>query len=228
MDLIGIGIYSIRDASRIAKVPTREIRRWLHGYSHTHRGETRFSEPLWHPQIESEDDFELGFLDLLELMFVKNFRAHGVSLHAIRLAVARGAELFGSERPFVCQRFQTDGRSIFATVLEQSGEERLLDIVKSQYAFRDVISPSLSKGIEFDGRQQIARWFPMFPRKQVVLDPSRAFGRPIAQNSGVPTEVLAAAVKAEGTAKRVAHIYDVPLQEVKVAVQYEQELDAVA
>jgi hypothetical protein len=40
-----------------------------------------------------------------------------------------------------CQRFLTDGRNVFAEILEQTGEAgdtRLLDMVQKQYVFEDV------------------------------------------------------------------------------------------
>jgi hypothetical protein len=42
----------------------------------------------------------------------------------------------------------------------------------------------------------------------VIIDPMRAFGRPVA-TSGVPTEVLDRAVTVEGSVAKVARLYDV-------------------
>jgi uncharacterized protein (DUF433 family) len=71
------------------------------------------------------------------------------------------------------------------------------------------------------------RWFPMGEkRKVVVIDPQRAFGRPIVAEGGVPTEVLASAVAAEKSVERVARWYAVSPREVKAAVEFEQRLAA--
>jgi uncharacterized protein (DUF433 family) len=58
------------------------------------------------------------------------------------------------------------------------------------------------------------------------VDPARAFGRPIVANRGVPTEVLANAVKVEASIEKVAQLYDVLLVEVREALHFEQRLAA--
>jgi uncharacterized protein (DUF433 family) len=62
--------------------------------------------------------------------------------------------------------------------------------------------------------------------KSVVVDPARVFGRPIVVEGGVPTEVLADAVRAEGSPARVAKLYEVPLAAVQDALTFERQLAA--
>ncbi len=59
-----------------------------------------------------------------------------------------------------------------------------------------------------------------------MLDPARNFGRPIVDRHGVPTEVLANAVKAAGSVAEVARWYEVPEPEIQDAVEFEQRLAA--
>ena len=72
----------------------------------------------------------------------------------------------------------------------------------------------------------VERWRPFHGKNSIVIDPARAFGQPIATASGVPTATLARAVKAEGSAKRVAFLYAVPVGIVRDAVEFESELAA--
>ena len=77
------------------------------------------------------------------------------------------------------------------------------------------------------GTAMVARWFPLgASRNTIVLDPARAFGRPIVASGGVPTEVLAQAVEVEGSVERVAKLYEVPLPAVRDALAFQRQLAA--
>ena len=226
-NLLGVGIYTVQEAARLTGVPSRRIRRWLRGYVYR-RDEVRFDVPaVWHAQIQPIDGATaLGFLDLMEARFVDAFRRSGVSWNTIRLAAERAREIFEQDHPFSTRRFRTDGRRIFAEFIEKPAERKLLDLVKSQYAFHKIVSPSLYAGVEFSVRDEVIRWFPDWPKQQIVIDPHRAFGRPIVVREGVPTEVLAKAFEAEDSLERVAKWFAVPPRAVRDAVAFERGLDA--
>ncbi len=60
----------------------------------------------------------------------------------------------------------------------------------------------------------------------VVLDPKRNFGQPIACASGVPTQILVASRKANGSVKAAAQWYEVPPDEINDAEAFEDFLVA--
>jgi len=74
----------------------------------------------------------------------------------------------------------------------------------------------------------VARWRPFRGKKSIVIDPSRAFGQPIASQFGVPTIALAEAVEAEGSVEDVARIFEVPVGVVRDAVTFEASLARAA
>ena len=81
------------------------------------------------------------------------------------------------------------------------------------------------RDLEFDA-SAVARWYPLGVRHRTVLvDPTRSFGRPIVRR-GVPTEILADAVKLEGSVDAVASLYEVPKAEIRSALEFEQRLAA--
>lgn len=229
-NLLGIGFYSLPEASILTGVPAPSINRWLFGYNTKTANDEVYHHPIWQRQIEGVEEKALGFLDLLEVRFVSAFKSYGVSLQAIRAASDFAKEYFGSSHPFACQSFRTDGKSIFAELVdikEFRDERALIDLVKRQYAFKEVIGPSLYKGIEYDTNGNAMAWRPN-DNRHIVLDPLRAFGRPIDRSSGVPTEVLYSAFLVEDDATLVAKLYEVELRAVKAAISFEQGLrDAV-
>jgi uncharacterized protein (DUF433 family) len=168
----------------------------------------------------------LSFLDLVEVRFVNAFLRAGVPWKIIRLAAERARALSKSTHPFSTRRFRTDGRTIFAEAVEQSGESTLLDLVKSQYAFHQVISPTLYVGFDFGENDAVTRWWPLGKERQVVLDPLRGFGQPIVADAGISTTVLADAVESEGSIKAVAAWFDIKAAAVRDALAFEKRLAA--
>lgn len=225
--LVGIGLYTVPEATRLIRVPARRIRRWLTGYR-TRGGEAgQMMPPVWRGQVlPIKGAVGLGFLDLMELRFVEAFRRHGVSLSVIRRAAQRAEELFQRDHPFTRFQFKTDGRGIFADIAAASGDSKILDLARSQYAFHRVVDPSLYASMEFSADEDVLRWYPLYPNTSVAVDPKRAFGRPIVRESGVPTDILAQAVEVDGSEHVVARYYEVPLKAVRAAVDFEKTLAA--
>lgn len=221
--LLGVGIYTAAEAALYTGIPAKDIRRWVFGY----KSDGTCHPGLWPTELAFEEEKLLGFHDLLEIRFVHAFRKHGVSLQAIRAASRQAKELFDQSYPFTCRRFQTDGRSVFATVLNETGDETILDLAKRQYAFKQVIGPSLYEGIDYDGDGHAERWYPVRRSKAVVLDPGLNFGKPILASAGIDTASIYHAYLAEGRdIKRVAAIYEIKPGAVEAAVGYEQRIAA--
>jgi uncharacterized protein (DUF433 family)/DNA-binding transcriptional MerR regulator len=220
---MGVGIYSFADAARFIGAESREVRRWMLGYTHHgRRKESSFSTPLWNSQFAKSDIEGLGFKDLIELRFVHTFRDEGVSLHIIRRTLEIARERLSTPYPFTCKKFRTDGKRIFMEVLEETGDESLVDVLKQQNVIQRVIGPSLREGVELDLQGEATRWFPLHHSKDIVFDPTRKFGQPILTDYDFPTAAIADAVTAEaGNQKRVAKIYDIPLAAVRKAVEFE-------
>ncbi len=220
-DLLGIGIYSVPEASRLTGVPGSSIHRWLWGY----QTKGRAQPPLWEPQHSLVDGFRsIGFRDLIEVRFVHAFRAKGVSLPTLRKAIRHAQELLARDYPFSSLAFKTDGKSIFADLVETAPDvRRAFDLVSGQHTF-DFFIDRLFVGLSYqDG--DLVRWMPLGEDRQVVVDPKRNFGQPIVRQ-GVPTEVLVRACAVEESDERVAKLYEVPVRAVRDAVLFESKLAA--
>lgn len=223
--LLGIGLYTFSEAARLTKVPSRRIRRWVRGYRFRLESGVHEMPPVLDATLPTVDSaIGLEFLDLIEIRLIQEFRNQGVGWRVIRSAAERAREILQTSHPFAAQRFKTDGRAIFLETVEAAGETKLLDLFRSQYAFHRVVEPSL-KGLEFSEGKPIL-WYPMYPKKQVVVDPARSFGQPIVASAGVPTEVLARTAEVEGSVEAAARWFDVPRKAVTAAIEFEQRLAA--
>lgn len=219
------GIYTIPEASRLTRVSTWRIRRWVKGYRFYSSNKPHHSPALWRTQlVPINNQWALGFLDLIEIKCVDSFLNAGVSWATLRKAHTIGVEMFQQSHPFCTHRFQTDGRQLFAEVHEATGEKSLLDIIKKQRIFEGIISPYF-KELEFEAGDVLARWRPKTSRRLVVLDPSRSFGHPIVEKHGIPTEILARSAKASSISE-IARWYEISEAEIEDAVEFEAKLAA--
>jgi len=226
MQLTGIGLFTFQEASLLTGISAANLRRWLRGYQSGRGEEKRSVPPLWKTELAGSELDSLSFHDLLEARFVKEFHKHGVSLQAIRIIARHARELFDSPYPFTCKRFQTDGKTIFAESLRESGDTELLDLRGKQIVFNKIIRPFLYEGIEFGLDERALRWFPK-KNKKVVLDPAIAFGKPIVTDIGIRTDILYEAYLAEGkNRKLVAQQFEVSRQAMDAAIRFEERLVA--
>lgn len=222
---IGVGIYSFVDAARFIGADSRELRRWLAGYSIKRDGVKHKYAPLWQSQLAESEIDGIGFRDLIELRFVRLFVSAGVPLTLIRRTVDELRERLGREYPFTSTSFKTDGKRIFMKMLNDNGDEALVDVVKRQDVIPKVIGPSLREGLELNVDDEATRWYPMRRSKAVVLDPQRSFGQPVLNDSGVPTIAIAETLKAEGgDVTRTARIFEISTSAVRKAVAFEQQI----
>ena len=214
--LVGVGIYSPAEAERLIGVPRGKIARWLRG----HDVNGRHYERLWVPQIDLGDGhIYLGFHDLMEVRVADAFISRGLSAQAVRRAIELAREMVSTPRPLSTHRFRTDGRSVFLQMAQEDGPGDLIDLFKRQYAFREIVDPSLSN-VEFDPEGLPARWWPNGKASGIVVDPTRSFGQPIDATTAVPAAALAAAAQAEGSVEAAARAWEVPVNTVRRAVNF--------
>lgn len=224
-ELVGKGIYALHEAARLANADGNTVRRWLLGYSYKHSGKTVTQPPIFRAEIgRIEDDFFISFVDLVELLFVANFRRRGIKWSVIKTAFESARDRFESDHPFSVLNFQTDGKRIFEeTVL--NGRRQLTDLEKKQLLLGDFIDRTLSKTLQFE-KGSVRLWYPEFPSRLIVLDPSRSFGRPIVASNGVPTEVIFGALEADDDVQLVAREFGITAKEVRAVAEFQERLAA--
>ena len=221
--LLGVGIYTVSEAASLTGVSSRAIKRWLWGY----RGSSaKYQEPLWASQIPVIENVKaLGFRDLIEIKFVDHFRKRGMSLQYIRKVIDSATGLLSESYPLSSIKFKGLGKVIFAEVLEGTAEEKIVFDLYTGQILLSFMWDYLYDALEYSEFDELTRWYPLGKERRVVVDPKRSFGRPITPE-GVPTEVLAAALKAEKTVDNVVYWFGVDPKSVTDADEYENMLVA--
>ncbi len=223
-NLLNTGLYTVPEASRLTRISTGKIRRWIKGYDFRTSGSIRHSDAVWQGEIKPiGKKISLSFRDLLELRFVDAFIRAGVTWRTMRRAHAKAQDELQSTHPFCSNRIFTDGRGILLRQGEEDFDQTLIDLATNQVEFSRLVEP-FRKELEFSGSDII--WWSLGRERHIVLDPRRNFGQPSAARSGVPTRVLARSVKTNRSVEVVSHWFEVSEGEVRDAVEFETRLAA--
>ena len=229
--LVGIGLYSVPLAGRLARLGPSTIRRWLFGYARQYRGETHKYSPLWKGDIPKFKGVgALSFEDLMELRVIAQFLDLGISLHKIKEAAEYAREEFGVGHPFSTRLFGTDGWRIIGQLphpASNADERGLLDVLAHQWEFEDVIAPTLV-ALDYPDNNPVAapfRWWPDGRQSEVVVDPKRSFGHPIVTNAGIRTSVLAGMAE-KNSIEEVAEWFSISRQAAEDAKRFEDRIAA--
>jgi DNA-binding transcriptional MerR regulator/uncharacterized protein (DUF433 family) len=212
---LGVGLYSMAEAARLLHVHPTTLNRW-----------TDRDDGLVAPKFAASEH-TISFLELMELHFIKMFRESGVTLPVIRKASQIAAERFSTEYPFSVKRFDTDGKSVFATIRSETVDEEFVEeLHHGQRVFDKIVRPFFKK-LDYDtSAAEVARYWPLDKSGGVVLDPQLKFGKPVVASIGIPTKALYDAFKAQKTPNKsaIASWFGVPTAAVSAAIAFENSV----
>jgi uncharacterized protein (DUF433 family) len=221
-DYLGRGIYSIPEAAALTGISASQIRRWVLGYGQSTASDSLKHEALFTSDFPKlENAVSISFLDLIEVLFIRSFRKHGVPWRSIRTASVKAAKLLESPHPFARRAFHTDGKDILTRVAHESKDNELSNLVRDQYEMDDLVSPALYENIDFGELDLAKRWWPIGRDHGVVLDPALNLGKPVIAAYNIPTATLARLAKSAGDIQEVANWYEIDEDSVRAAVEYE-------
>jgi uncharacterized protein (DUF433 family) len=215
--LLEAGVFSIPEAAYLVGASQADVRIWVEG-----------KKGRQYPLIENElgrvdGKLAISFKNLMEIKFIAFFSSAGVSLHDIRAIMDDARRLLNEPHPFATSAvFRTDGKRILAEIAKENGIESLFDLRSQNYEMKPIVLRSLKSDVIYDPSGAARVWYPRrktFPN--VVINPLRAFGRPILRDSSIPTAAVANAFRSEKDAKIVALQFEVPYRQAREAFDFE-------
>lgn len=207
------GVYSYPEAARILGVSPRRVARWADGYFFPRKEGTGRSEPVL--QARAHQRGVLTFPELIELMFVREFVALGVSLQHVRATAQALAREVG-DYPFTRKQVLVGGRELL--VRETDEVLRRPDVGQLVADFAE----TLVKHVEIEG-DQVRRYYPPQYEGIVYLDMAYRGGEPVVSERAVPTRIIYDLWEQERNLERVADYFELPLEAVSAAIRYEGE-----
>ncbi|TET32921.1 MAG: hypothetical protein E3J72_18505 [Planctomycetota bacterium] len=225
-------IYTASMAGRLVGLSADRTRRWLKGYEKVYKsGPTGKKKKLSKSPVikrgRTNELYYASFLDLIEMLFIKEFINFGFSLQKLRNAIKEAMQRYGGHHPFAQRRFFTDGRKIYTENKNNSSVPALLELLSGgQNVFKTVIKPYLAAQVVFE-RPSIypKRWFPTWPDKTIIIDPAISFGQPFLGDKGIITANIYDLFLGEGEKiNKVTSWLNISKNEAKAAIQFERRI----
>jgi uncharacterized protein (DUF433 family) len=219
-NLADAAAYSLREAAALIGVPVSTLHRWTKGFP-AKRGTSA-------PIIVTPAPHFLSFTNIVEAHILAGFRKERVALEKIRRAVRFVDRHYRVKHALALEDFQTDGVDLFIERLDHGLVNASRD---GQNAIRAVMQTHLRR-VEYQHGRAI-RLFPLIrptragaqilpqddaPRT-VVIDPYRAFGRPVLDGTSVPVEDIFSRWQRGEAIKQLASDYEVTLAEIEEALR---------
>lgn len=217
--------YPAAEAGRLVGLHPARVRRWVKGYRYRHASTVRHQSPVVNRKTKTS---YVSFFELIELLLVKQFLDHGISLQRIRTALSEAESIVGGGH--LAQRvFFADGNEIFLRV--QGKDNAIMHLLSGgQWAIAAVIE-ELGKQIEFFGppREYARLWYPRGQDGHIVINPIVSFGSPSLIGRGITTANIYDLFVAEGNNHQaVEDWWGITRSEAMAAVEFERSLEAQA
>lgn len=220
--------YSISETSRLTGIPRWTIGRYLRGYEYMYSIKGQEFEVHQPPVVSQslEKSTYASFLDLVDLLVVKELLHRGFSLQRIRMALLEAKERLGTCH-FARSEFYTSGNEI---ILKLPKDGHLVALMTGgQFAFPKIIE-KLSKKLDFENITEYGfarRWYPRGREGMIVIDPQIAFGRPTLIGYSIATSNIYDLYLGENQRYLpVSKWFNIPIPKIKTAVQFEHSLCA--
>ena len=166
----------------------------------------------------------INFLDFIQTLAIRAIKnSHNIPLYKIREAIETAKKDYQIDYPFARKHVtQTDGKEIFIYL----GED-LINLTgkhKGQLNLKKIVEAYL-EDLAFNDNGYANNYS---PEKGIILNPKIRFGEPVLEKCGITAYTLYEAVQVEGGFETVADIYEININDVKIAYKYFDSLKNVA
>lgn len=208
-----VAAYTIREAASLAGVSPSTLGTWTRERALTTRRGKRLSPAI----IVTPEPRFLSFTNMVEAHVLAGLRKiRNIQLEKIRIAVRFVDKHFGIKHALAHEVFKTDGVDLFIEHLDVILNASL----DGQSVLQGLLSDHLER-VEYDHGRAI-RLFPLHRQgapRTIVVDPRRAFGRPVLAGTSVPIVDIASRFKCGDSEQQLAADYNVTVPEIMEVIR---------
>ncbi len=164
---------------------------------------------------------DYSFGDLISLFVVRELKRRGVRTGDIRDAETYLREKWNTDRPFVSEEIQTDGRGIFVDDELIAGGQFEAAELRGQQVMREAVKERLTHVRYDDGTASY--WMPV---QHVLIDPRVQFGEPVIEGTRIPTEAVMD-MTSYATVSEIAADLRISAEQANAALMFENRLSAL-
>jgi uncharacterized protein (DUF433 family) len=221
--LLGIGLYTPREAAFYARLHTRTLNRWLYGDSQ--------GEPVIEPE-RGRDDKSVSFLDFVQTLAIRAItqmpKPHRVSLRKVREAVDEAKKRYNVDYPFAMEHTTYLFGNDVIIRRRDDGYVQLTGHAKGNWMLSEVVELYM-KRLDYDALGIACKYTAWGEGDSlIVMNPQARFGEPMFPKYGYTASTLWEAVLSEGSVRAAAKTYGVPEDAVEAACGYFDHLQGAA
>lgn len=177
-----VAAYSVAEAAALVNIPRTTLRTWVHGRTYVARGEEAWFQPVI--RMPKDGKGFLSFTNLVEAHALAALRRkYRLPLKTIRASLKFTHDKLKITHPLASEDFRTNGVDLFVGRLG-----KLINVSREgQLAMKEMLEQSLDR-VEYDEGHAV-RLFPLLRAnapKSIIIDPRRAFGRPVIRGTSIP------------------------------------------
>lgn len=215
-------VYGYSQVDDLLNLNVGTARRWIDGY--VRRGR-EYAPVVRERRTEAE---LVTWGEFVETKLLAAYRDAGVPMLHMRPVVEGLRQRFQVRYPLATIRpYLDEDLGVVYEVQEEAKLEASMRLVVEAGSGQYVLAPDVRRFrriAEFepmDDHRVVARFRPLGEHRDVVIDPTRRFGNPVVRST--PTDVLAELVRAGEPVEWVAAQYDLRLDQVLDALEYERQ-----
>lgn len=216
--LVGIGLYTPREAARFARVSTPLVTRWLFG--------NRAGASVVDAELREHEERFVTFQDFVQVLAIRAIRSEfNISLQKIRGAVEHARNHYGVEYPFAVPH-QT---YLFGEEIVIRLKDDLYQISgrgKDQQMIREVAQLYM-EDLHFDGKRPVKYDIFEHGGETVTMAPEVSLGQPRLA-CGYTADALLQAFQTEGSIDLAAKVMGVSTDDIKLALRFDDFLQTPA
>lgn len=209
-------VYTVSQTAKLANVHPVTVRRWLYG---SDSASTKMRPVFSGKGKLKEDEAEVSFLQLAEIVVVSRFRQRKVKLNTLRQAHQYACKVLNLEYPFAWLHLKTDGVHVFSDFEKSHPGASLLTLDKKGQL---TLPGNVIRALElFDYEEEFAaRWYPIGRSVPIVIDPRYGAGRPTIPQRRLPVALIYNRWKSGEKINFISSDYSLRPKLVETALQY--------
>lgn len=210
-NIIGSGIYTAADASRILKIPYTKAKYWFKHYA-----KQKFpsaSNYTYHFNVK--DISAVNFLTLVEMYVFYTLKEKGIGTNKIMEAHTVMASFLNTPYPFAKEDIYVDSKSLLF-----GRDDQLITADRNlQTVIVQVLKPFIKK-ISFSDDRLARKFYPLGKRRSIVVNPENQFGQPIIEGTNILVETVYSLSRGGESKQLIAKLYDISIRNVEDAIEF--------
>jgi uncharacterized protein (DUF433 family) len=215
-------IYTVEEAAHYLAIPASTLSTWALGR------EKSATEESYPPTLEHVDRYrrQLSFFDLVEAHILRATTEKRLPLRRVKQGLALLKQYYPTlDRPLLSLQFLTEGKNLLVRGLLQDESAQGGKLTNLSVHGQIEMEKLIEEHLQLISRDALGMPYILYPKTgsgKVSMTPGLLSGRPVIDNTRIPTAVVAQRFKAGESPDELAADYKLSREAIEAALRYEK------